>query len=315
MSTLTPLTASRPDTLIDSLIEKHTQRKQPKFEFESDPRFKTESVVLMQFGMFEPADFPDWTLFKLKFAVEDKHGKSMLDVVFNSDFGLRVINHTVKSPNKHDHYVDVDLDFRRSTKRMFLILHEGRIYLTVNGLSFADVIFTDAFNDPFAGLTSFRVVVDKEYTTPSFLKDVKFSVLSDSISQNLDGQLNVISNQSSDRIDLTAKLFFRTQYKDGSMCDATNQPRSTKVVYYCDQYSQRGSRVDMKVLDISEPDFCTYQIKLATKYLCSAGSQLPKISAKFDHGRHELKDKKLAALDAEQKTQRRKVDCRIKSDF
>lgn len=71
----------------------------------------------------------------------------------------------------------------------------------------------------------------------------------------------------------------------------------------------------MKIIDISEPDFCTYQIKLATKYLCNAGSQMPKISTKFDFGRNEPKDKKVLAMDEDMKTQRRKLDCKIKEDF
>jgi hypothetical protein len=223
----------------------------------------------------------------------------VVDFVFNSDFGLRVINHTVRSTKKHDHYFDIDLDFRKTTKRMFLILHDNRLYIAVNGLSFSDVIFVDDFNES----EWYRVEVDKQYTNHPSLQEAMAGVIADGISKNLEAQLNVISDRSSDRIDLTAKLFFKTIYKDGSYCDATNQPRSTKVVYYCDQFAQgRANKQDLKILDISEPDFCTYQIKLATKYLCSAGSLMPKISTKFDQNRAEIKDKKLQALDEDRKT-------------
>lgn len=120
----------------------------------------------------------------------------------------------------------------------------------------------------------------------------------------------------SDEIDLSAKLYYKTTYIDGSICDLNNKPRETKVVYYCDQFVQgKKTQPNMYVVDISEPDFCTYQIKLATKYLCNAGSQMPKISTKFDQNRSELKEKKLNAMDEEFKTQRRKIDCKIKTDF
>ena len=42
---------------------------------------------------------------------------------------------------------------------------------------------------------------------------------------------------------------------------------------------------------------------------------MPKISTKFDFGKNEPKDKKIPAMDEEMKTARRKVDCKIKSDF
>ena len=68
----------------------------------------------------------------------------------------------------------------------------------------------------------------------------------------------------------------------------------------------------MKVLDISEPDFCTYQIKVATKYLCNAGAQMPKISSRFDPLRMNLRDKNAElVMDEKNKTQRRMIDCKI----
>ena len=106
--------------------------------------------------------------------------------------------------------------------------------MSVNGLSFADVIFIDDFSDPFAGITEYKVIVDKEYTTPTFLAETTIGVIASTISPALAGQLDVISNESSDRIDLTAKLYYKTLYKDGSWCDANNEPRNTKVVYMCD---------------------------------------------------------------------------------
>jgi hypothetical protein len=52
----------------------------------------------------------------------------------------------------------------------------------------------------------------------------------------------------------------------------------------------------LRIIDLSEPDFCTYQIKLATKYLCRAGSQMPKISSKFDPTKSELKENRVSII-------------------
>ena len=86
----------------------------------------------------------------------------MLEFIFNSDFGVRIINHTTGA----DFYLDVDLDFIQTTKQLFLVLHDRQVFLTVNGLSFADVIFVDWFQDPFAGVNQYNIVIDKEYTAP-----------------------------------------------------------------------------------------------------------------------------------------------------
>ena len=163
----------------------------------------------------------------------------------------------------------MDLDFARTTKQLFLVLHGGKVFIAVNGLSFADIIFVDDFSDPFAGVAEYQLVVDRDYTMPAFLQDMSVAVLASQASQNLADQLSVVSSEGEGKIDLSAKLYYKTTYKDGSLCDLNNQPRQTHVVYYCDQHSKRR---ELRIIDISEPDFCTYQITLATKYLCNAGS-------------------------------------------
>jgi len=50
---LSPKSASKPDTLIDSLIEKYTQRAPGDIEFISGALLKMGSVVLVQFNSIE----------------------------------------------------------------------------------------------------------------------------------------------------------------------------------------------------------------------------------------------------------------------
>ena len=57
------------------------------------------------------------------------------------------------------------------------------------------------------------------------------------------------------------------------MCDATKKPRRTTVTFYCDQ---SNSEADLRIIDISEPNYCEYQIKATTKYLCTKLKSLPR---------------------------------------
>jgi hypothetical protein len=56
-------------------------------------------------------------------------------------------------------------------------LHEGRVFISVNGLSFSDIIFIDDLNDPFSGVFSYKIKIDEDYTTPFFLQDTSVAVL------------------------------------------------------------------------------------------------------------------------------------------
>lgn len=73
------------------------------------------------------------------------------------------------------------MDFRQTTKSLFLVLYDRQIFLTINGLSFADVIFVDWFQDPFAGVSIYKVEVDQEYTMPKFLSVAKIGTIATKI--------------------------------------------------------------------------------------------------------------------------------------
>ena len=38
----------------------------------------------------------------------------------------------------------------------------------------------------------------------------------------------------SSKIDINKRLFYEAVYKDGTVCKVTNQPRKTRVHFYCD---------------------------------------------------------------------------------
>ena len=123
---------------------------------------------------------------KFKFSIIDQRGTNLLDFIFNSDFGLRILNHLNKDQKiKQDFYLDVDLDFRRTTKHIFLVIHERKLYVAINGLSFADVIFVDSFPDPFDGISEYYAKVDADYTTQIISEKTQQAVIAHSISPNL----------------------------------------------------------------------------------------------------------------------------------
>jgi hypothetical protein len=138
---------------------------------------------MFKFASFDTKAVADWSLFKFKFSLMNDQSQTMIDFIFNSDFGLRILNHANRESDK---YLDIDMDFKKTAKQMFLVLHKGKVYVAVNGLSFADVIYFDEFSDPNAGIAQYRIEVDLDYTTPKFLQETSVAVLAESISDNLD---------------------------------------------------------------------------------------------------------------------------------
>ena len=65
---------------------------------------------------------------------------------------------------------------------------------------------------------------------------------------------------------------------DGSVCAETKKPRTSKITYFCDNYQ---SKDELKIIDIMEPSFCNYAIRVTTKYMCSKMKTLPKASTRL----------------------------------
>jgi hypothetical protein len=45
------------------------------------------------------------------------------------------------------------------------------------------------------------------------------------------------------------------------------KPRQVTVFYYCDFFQS----MDAQIMEISEPDWCVYHVKIVSKYLCGRG--------------------------------------------
>ena len=66
-------------------------------------------------------------------------------MIFNSFFGVHFVNHRTEY-GPQSTYLDVDLDIQRTSDKIFLTIHDGNIYVSVGGLSFADVVYSGEFN-------------------------------------------------------------------------------------------------------------------------------------------------------------------------
>jgi len=69
---------------------------------------------------------------------------------------------------------------------------------------------------------------------------------------------------------LSAKSYHIEYFSDGSICAVNNKPRSVAVFYYCDYFN--GS--EATISEISEPDWCSYHVKIVTKYMCGKWSSI-----------------------------------------
>ena len=99
-----------------------------------------------------------------------------------------------------------------------------------------------------------------------------YRIFDDSISDELKKQLESIGEKPHHN-----KYQFSQEYLDGSYCDQVKRHRRTTLLYYCDQY---GKAEDFYIVDVAEPDWCDYQIRIATKYMCTKLSSLPKASTR-----------------------------------
>ena len=84
--------------------------------------------------------------------VKDQDGdKDVLTVVSNPQYGVLV----------NDDYFDFDLT---KARYMFLTISEGRVYLSIDGLSYADMFYSKELPDEFKGKDkSFSFILDDEY--------------------------------------------------------------------------------------------------------------------------------------------------------
>ena len=58
-------------------------------------------------------------------------------------------------------------------------------------------------------------------------------------------------------------------YTNGTICAVNQQPREVTVFYYCDYFNSAN---EFTLLELSEPDWCKYHVKVATKYMCGKGN-------------------------------------------
>lgn len=113
----------------------------------------------------------------------------------------------------------------------------------------------------------FKIEFDESYSQGPSLT---YSIVAEYINDELKQQLANTQDKP-----ISSMLFYKQRYTDGSYCDQVKRYRSTTLIYYCDQY---GRSEDFTILDVSEPDWCDYQIRISTKYMCAKLKSLPRAS-------------------------------------
>ena len=85
----------------------------------------------------------------------------------------------------------MDLDIQRTSDKIFLTIHDGNIFVSVGGLSFADVVYSGEF--PVMQNEIFNLVFDDQYIEPAgMVNSYKFEVLASVIPDSLHEQLVVV---------------------------------------------------------------------------------------------------------------------------
>ena len=186
---------------------------------------------------------------RLKFELSDS--KTLLTFIYNHELGLKI----------NEKFTDIDLQLNPS-QPLYLVSVYGKLSITVGGLSYVDLIYQIDQE------TTMNIYFDKEYTDqlPVLQSTIK-------IPPDLETSLDWDYSSLADK-----KLYYKQQYIDGSICGHNNLPRSTTVVYYCDQY---GTSDEMKIIDIMEPNYCEYHLKVTSKYMCAKLRTLPKASTRL----------------------------------
>ena len=142
-------------------------------------------------------------------------------------------------------YFDVDLDMSGSkrkdgmhTESVFVSIIEGsKVFVTVNGLSFADVLLA---NDLPAADGNFVIKVDTEYTSQSLLESMTLvNVFKNEKPEKLAQQFDLFLDPAYSSMDgrTNTRLLYSQHYEDGTFCDANKKPRRTQVDFYCDSYT------------------------------------------------------------------------------
>lgn len=157
--------------------------------------FGHESVTVVHVPTF---DFNIGTQYsRMSFAVRNKEDDSIaFEMAFSSIFGVRFINHLANESDSQpeDVYLDLDLDLQRMTDKIFVVLYDGKIYITSGGLSFVDIIYAGNFNSLTPEKDHFDIKFDNEYILP-YATQFKYTyeVLPvDTIPESLKNQLNVV---------------------------------------------------------------------------------------------------------------------------
>eukprot|EP00347_Sterkiella_histriomuscorum_P015893 403355285 len=190
--------------------------------------------------------------------IYQNQSQPLIDLVYNSKHGLLV-------NGKHLHKF-----FDNSTSLVFILDQNDTMYLADNGTSFANIYHTFKLG----GLSSKRLQIDFdiEYSDQIEVSEIRTIP---KLPLKLQSQLNFFTKVAPN----TQKSYHVEHYSNGTVCAVNNQPRQVTIFYYCDYFHASEATIS----EISEPDWCSYHVKIVTKYMCGKWAQQIQNSKELDY--------------------------------
>lgn len=167
-----------------------------------------------------------------------------IEIIYNSNYGL-IIN---------EELLDYTLT---NTTKVALIINSNdtfyQFYFAIDGLSFTDIIYYTSFPKKNSQL---KITFDSQYSDSLELSNIRLNL---NLSNHIKEQLDFYK-----RAPNSYKNIYTEHYSNGSICDINNKTREITVNYFCDYTNNQ----EFQILELNEPDWCIYQAKIATKYMC-----------------------------------------------
>ena len=192
---------------------------------------------------------------------------------------MRILNYRAPGLKEDELYaeefLDIDLNLQNSANKIFLIFLRSKLYISVGGLAFSDIIYAgDLLVGGESSRAGYILEADQDYMLPRSM-EIRHDVLTESLPRTLIKQLDLYSAQvAGHQLDLFSHI---ATYADGTYCGGHDKAREAKLLFYCDP----NETEEYVIVGGAETDYCEYMFKIKTRYLCPAGRRLARASTQI----------------------------------
>ncbi|CDW91840.1 UNKNOWN [Stylonychia lemnae] len=167
----------------------------------------------------------------------------IVEFVYNSKYGLLINGQQM---NK---------GFDNITHLYFIMDTNDTLYFADNATNFASIYHSIVI----PGLSKMRLqmLFDSKYSDSIDISELR---VIQRLPLKLQKQLSFFTQVAPN----TQTAYHVDHYTNGTMCAVNNKPRQVTIFYYCDYFGNNEAQIN----ELSEPDWCTYHVKILTKYMC-----------------------------------------------